>query len=222
MTIRIESKSKFCKLYKADIWGRLFILRKLTRFSRKWQPRQRTRISLGNFTGDLSKRARTYRRRRKRYGKRLAVRQKLLKFYGPLKERHFLKYLKTSRKKKGDIFSVLIKYLENRLDVVLYRSQFMRTIMHSRFNILHNKVWVNDLRINKPSYPVRHSDIITFSRPVSRKKFRVPKSIFGFCPEYLHVNWKTFKVNKYAHPKLDLLNFPFKLKSKRILEFYKT
>ncbi|MBS3064371.1 MAG: 30S ribosomal protein S4 [DPANN group archaeon] len=52
--------------------------------------------------------------------------------------------------------------LERRLQTVIYRKGFARTVKQARQFIVHNKVLVNGRKVNAPSYLVRVDDEIKF------------------------------------------------------------
>lgn len=62
---------------------------------------------------------------------------------------------------KGVTGTNLLQLLERRLDVVVLRMGFARTIMQSRQFVNHGHFMVNDRKVNIPSYLVRPGDVVT-------------------------------------------------------------
>lgn len=222
MTIRIKNKFKFCRLYRNDVWGKIFIRKKITKFTRIRKPRPKTNISIGDFTGIMHKRSKYFRKRRSRYGKRLAIKQKLLKFYGALNQIKFKKYLLKQKKNKRDVFRNVINNIEKRLDVILFRSNLVSSIFDAKALILQRKIVVNNKIINKPSYKLKPEDKILFRDPYRLwRKLKKTKFVWGYCTEHMFINWKTLKINMHSDPSINNLIYPFKLRQRKLLEFFK-
>lgn len=222
MTLRFNTRYKICKLHKTDIWARIFITRKKIKFKNLLKPRQRTYISIGNFKGDLTKRKKSYRKRKTRYGKNLAVKQKLIKYYGGLKEYQFKQYLAKNKKFKKNVLRNTIHNIETRLDVALLRSNLVKSIFDSRFYIVHKKILVNNKIINKPGSIIYPGDIISTETPIRFwRRIKRTRFVWGYSSKHLYVNWKTLKTSLYKIPYITDLIHPFKIKSRKILEFYK-
>ena len=78
-----------------------------------------------------------YRNRRpKDYGIRLTEKQKLRYHYSIL-EKQFRRYIVEASRRKGNTGDVLLQLLESRLDNVLRRSGFVRTIWAARQTVVH-------------------------------------------------------------------------------------
>lgn len=222
MTKRNLKKNKICKLNRADIWGTVYVRKKLTKFSKLKARRPNNRISIGNFKGIIMKRPKNNRRRKTRYGRALKLKQRLINFYGSLKNFQFKQNLLKGRKCKKYTFSSFINKLESRLDILLFRSNFVLTIYEARQLINHKKVLVNQQINSKPSTILNPQDII-YCNTIKKIKTTVKKVpfIFKYCPKYLHINYKTLEIGLYKTPKLKFLSFPFRFKIRRFLELYK-
>ncbi len=69
------------------------------------------------------------RRKKSDYGLTLEEKQKLKAVYGMLSEKQLLRYYQKAVNAKGTTADNLAKYLESRLDVIVYRLKFAPTIL---------------------------------------------------------------------------------------------
>jgi small subunit ribosomal protein S4 len=74
--------------------------------------------------------------------------------YG-LREEQFQRLVERAVKSRGQTGLVLLKFLERRLDNIVYRLGLARTRPQARQFVTHGLVHVNGERINIPSYQVR-------------------------------------------------------------------
>ena len=94
------------------------------------------------------------------YGERLREKQKLAFFYhvSDKQMRRYMAEAKRSRTNTGDKLSEL---LERRLDNVVRRAGFCRTIWQARQVVVHGHILVNGKRVDRPSLQVKPGDKIT-------------------------------------------------------------
>ena len=110
-------------------------------------------------------------RKTSEYGLQLMEKQKVKAYYG-IMERQFLRYVKASQKSQEMTGVALLKALECRLDNLVYRLGFARSIRQARQMVTHRHILINGARVNIPSYGVRVGDEIIL-REASRKNERV-------------------------------------------------
>lgn len=152
-----------------------------------------------NFDFDFNKRPRRkfIRRPRTLYGQFLWKRFKVQFFYN-LSKKDLKKYCNLSYRKRGNVLSIFILYLESRLDLILFRSNISNSVKESSQLILHKNVLVNDKIITKRNYRVKMNDIISFKNTMFIKKNILKKfskfNIFFSVPSYLEVNYKTLNI----------------------------
>lgn len=101
------------------------------------------------------------------YGLQLLEKQKLKAYYGIL-ERQLARYMKFSQMSKGITGEVLLQTLECRLDNLVYRLGFARSIRQARQVVTHGHITLNGKKVNIPSQLVRENDVISL-RQESRK-----------------------------------------------------
>lgn len=102
-------------------------------------------------------------RRRKMtdYGLQLRQKQKLKRTYG-ISEKQMKNYFKKGSRKIGNTGDFIIRYLETRLDNVVYRLGFTPTRAMARQLVSHGHIAVNSKKNNIPSYEVKIGDKISF------------------------------------------------------------
>jgi small subunit ribosomal protein S4 len=93
------------------------------------------------------------------YAIRLCEKQKLRAHYG-VSEKQFRSYMKRAKRAGGNTGDSLLLQLESRLDNVIYRLGFARTIRGARQLVNHGHVDVNARRVDVPSYQVRQGDTV--------------------------------------------------------------
>jgi small subunit ribosomal protein S4 len=107
------------------------------------------------------------RRKESEYAVQLKEKQKAKYTYGLL-ERQFRNVFEKAARKKGVTGENLLKFLEARLDNVVYRLGFARTRRQARQLVAHGHIMVNDRLSNIPSHLLRPGDIVEV-RPKSKQ-----------------------------------------------------
>ena len=117
-------------------------------------------FSTDQFLFEFSKK-KPLRRKISEYSKQLKERRKILLFYGKMSKKSLIQYAKQAKMSKGDFSRNFFSLLEKRLDVVLFRSNFVETLLEARQLILHGHILVNNILIINPKYMVEPADIIS-------------------------------------------------------------
>ncbi len=94
------------------------------------------------------------------YGQQLREKQKVKRIYFVL-EKQFRNYFEKSSRLKGITGENLLFMLEKRLDNVVYRAGFTTSRRQSRQLVNHGHIFVNDKKVDIPSFQVKVGDIIT-------------------------------------------------------------
>jgi len=104
------------------------------------------------------------------YGHQLKEKQKL-KFYYGLRERQFANYVEKAMKKGGaDIADQLIKFLEFRLDNVVFRLGLAKSRSAARQLVSHGQIYINNRKVDIPSLQVKRGDKISIKPQKMAKK----------------------------------------------------
>lgn len=101
------------------------------------------------------------------YSLQLREKQKVKRLYGLL-EKQFSNLMKEASRSKGQSGQVLLQFLENRLDNVVYRSGLAMSRRSARQLVTHGHFMLNGKRIDVPSIQVKPGDEIV-ARDHSKK-----------------------------------------------------
>lgn len=158
-------------------------------------------------------------RRLRDYGVRLNEKQKLRYHYNVL-EKQFRNYVDSAKRKKGNTGEVLLQLLEERLDNVIRRLGWARTIWQSRQIVAHGHVLVNGRKTDRPSYRVKPGDRITLKAGVQNLIRENLESLPGHeVPGWLSFDPSTLTAQVNAVPTHDQV--PFDVNMNLIIEFYR-
>ena len=139
------------------------------------------------------------------YGVQLREKQKLRRMYGVL-ERQFRNYYTKAAGHHGSTGENLLRFLESRLDNVVYRMGFAATRAEARQLVGHKAIEVNGETVNVPSYQCKAGDLVTV-REKSRSQARIAAALaiatqVGL-PEWVEVDDKKFAGTLKALPERD-------------------
>ena len=139
------------------------------------------------------------------YGVQLREKQKLRRMYGVL-ERQFRNYYAKAAGRPGSTGENLLRYLEGRLDNVVYRMGFAVTRAEARQLVSHKAIQVNGDGVNVPSYQCSAGDVIAV-REKSKAQARIAASLamatqVGW-PDWVEVDDKKFTGTLKALPDRD-------------------
>ncbi|MCF8565503.1 30S ribosomal protein S4 [Alicyclobacillus tolerans] len=110
-------------------------------------------------------------RKNSEFGFQLLEKQKLKFIYG-IRERQFHRFYQEATKNKNQLTgSALLQRLETRLDSIVYRLGYARTIHGARQLVVHGHFTVNEKRVDRPSYHVPVGSVIRLTDKA--KKFAV-------------------------------------------------
>ena len=109
------------------------------------------------------------------YALQLREKQKLKQMYGLL-ERQFRNYYQKATRSKGATGLNLLRFLEQRLDNVVYRMGFAATRAEARQLVGHKAILVNGKSVNIPSYSIKVGDVVQV-REKSRNQTRITQAL---------------------------------------------
>ena len=158
-------------------------------------------------------------RRLRDYGIRLNEKQKLRYHYNVL-EKQFRRYLDEASRAKGNTGQVLMITLERRLDNIIRRLGWARTIWAARQIVSHGHVLVNHRKTDRPSYPIKLGDSITLKPSIEKLVRENMESLPGHeVPAWLSFDPSTLTANIVAEPTADQI--PFDVNMNLIVELYR-
>ena len=94
------------------------------------------------------------------YALQLMEKQKIKAYYG-IFEKQFARYFDLAKKSSEMTGVALLKALECRLDNLVYRTGFARSIRQARQMVSHGHVLVNGAKVDIPSYGVKVGEVIS-------------------------------------------------------------
>ncbi len=156
------------------------------------------------------------------YGIQLLAKQKLKGYYGNLTERQFRRVYQKASQMKGDTSQNIIALLERRLDAVVYRMKFARSVFAARQLINHCHVIVNGKMVNIASYLVSEGDVIEV-REKSKQNTVILEAVQSGdrdVPTYMDVDLKALKGTFVNIPKLEDVPYPVVMEPNIVIEYY--
>lgn len=184
---------------------------------------------LGDLPGFTSKKSKSTKRpgqhggtqkKLTQYAIRLEEKQKLRYNYG-LSEKKLMNYIKQAKKVKGATGTILLQFLEMRLDNVIFRLGLAPTIASARQIVSHKHIMVNNACLSIPSYQCQPGDIITIKdAPNSRKLVNtfLESPALSNIPQHLDLDKKLLKAKVLGI--VDREWVALKLNELFVIEFY--
>ena len=204
MTKRATAKHKISRRFGVNLWGR------------DNDPSEKRNFIPGQHGPSIGRRVMSD------FGKQLAAKQTIKGHYGNVSEKQFRNIYKKAIGKKGDTSEQFIGMLESRLDMVVYRLNFVPTIFAARQFVNHKHILVNGKSVNIPSYMLSDGDVIEV-RESSKQIPIVIEAAEGAkrtVPDYLEADLKARKGKSVRKPLIAEVPFPFKAEVNLVIEFY--
>jgi small subunit ribosomal protein S4 len=159
------------------------------------------------------------RRKLSEYALRLLEKQKLRMNYG-LGERQLLNLFVEARAAAGNTSERLVELLERRLDNVVFRAAFTRTIPAARQLINHGHVLVDGERVDIASFRVQRGQVVSI-RERSKALSVIAASLatpLSFPTDWLSIEPENRRATVSALP--DASSVPFAVNMQLVVEFY--
>jgi small subunit ribosomal protein S4 len=153
------------------------------------------------------------------YAKQMQEKQKARFMFG-VTEKKFRKYYAKAEKASGITGQELLKFLERRLDNVLFRAGFAETRRQARQIASHGHCMYNGRRTDVPSVEVKVGDEIQIREKLSKSKLyeTVKATKKANHPKWLEVDYGKLTIKVIALPDKDDLEVM--INSQAIVEFY--
>ena len=135
---------------------------------------------------------RTRKRTESDYAVRLREKQRLRAQYG-LREKQMARAFEEARKDSGLTGEALVEILETRLDALVLRSGFGRTIMQARQAVVHRHILVDGKLVDRPSFKVKPGQTVQIapkmqaSTPYQVAAAGAHRDVLPAVPGYLDV-----------------------------------
>ena len=140
------------------------------------------------------------------YAVRLKEKQRLRAQYN-IREAQMRRYFAEANRLSGLTGEVLVELLEMRLDALVLRSGFARTIAQARQAVVHRHVLVDGKIVDRPSFSVKPGQVIQIKPesqtmvPFQVAAAGVHRDVLPDVPEYLDVNLERLSAKLVARPK---------------------
>jgi small subunit ribosomal protein S4 len=161
------------------------------------------------------------RRKKSDYGLTLEEKQKLKAVYGMLSEKQLIRYYQKAVKAKGTAADNLAKYLESRLDVIVYRLKFAPTIFAAHQLVAHGHVRVNGKKVDIRSFQVQPGMVVSI-----KEKSRDHKQIIAALdsssltvPDYLTLDRENFSGQMLSAPLPEQMPWPIEINLHEVCDF---
>jgi small subunit ribosomal protein S4 len=158
------------------------------------------------------------RRKLTHYAQQLREKQKLRYHYG-VTERQMRTIADHAMHSRENTAAALVRALELRLDNIVFRAGFARTIPAARQIVAHGHVTVNGRKLDIPSAQLRRGDTVEV-RPGGRDAVRAQQAKGETLarPEWLDVDNDALRIRVAALP--DDSAVPFPIEMHLVVEFY--
>jgi small subunit ribosomal protein S4 len=157
------------------------------------------------------------------YAVRLREKQRLRAQYG-LREKQLVRTFGEAKRESGLTGEALVELLEMRLDSLVLRAGFARSIYQARQAVVHRHVLVDGKLVDRPSYRVTPGQIIQI-KPTSQvlTPFQVAaagahRDVLPPLPEYLDVTLERLRAELVRRPKR--AEVPVTVDVQLVVEYY--
>ncbi len=154
------------------------------------------------------------------FGVQLREKQKVKRIYG-LMENQFRNYFSKAASAKGVTGSVLLQFLERRLDNVIFQLGFAASRKEGRQIVSHGLVCVNNGKVNIPSFLVKPGDTVELKvkdKGAEKIKLNIEYSKQRTIPGWLEPDHDHFKGKIARLPEREDISLP--IKEQLIVELY--
>ena len=157
--------------------------------------------------------------RESEYMFQLREKQKARRIYGLL-ERQFRSLYDEASRREGITGENLLRFLELRLDNVVFRAGFSSSRNQARQLVRHGHVQVNGRKVTIPSYRLRKADVVELG-PKAKKMIVVRHNVDTIdraAPAWLDVDKDAMKASVYDVPLRAQIDLP--VREQLIVELY--
>lgn len=159
-------------------------------------------------------------RRKSLYGLQLAEKQKLARYYN-VRDGQLRRYMRMAAGSNRTTPMVLHELLETRLDNVIRRLGWARTIWQARQMVVHGHFLVDGHTVDRPSYRVSTGQKIS----VKQRSAKFVRETSETAEFHLTLDWlvrddEKFEANIARMPSLEDSRIPFEIEYNLIVEYY--
>jgi small subunit ribosomal protein S4 len=160
------------------------------------------------------------RRKMTMFGERLREKQKLCFFYH-VSDGQFRRYMAEASRTKTNTIEKLNELLERRLDNVVRRAGFTRTIWQARQVVVHGHVRVNGSKVDRPSYQVKPGDVVNVREKSKKPVGEMADSVDAgsIVPGWIEAKREELEIKVLRVPAGDEIFRPFETNMQHVVEF---
>lgn len=152
------------------------------------------------------------------YGKQLLEKQRLRAYYGVL-EKQFSNLFKEAKRTGEKPGPTLVKFLERRLDNMVFRMGFASSIRQARQFVSHGHIAVNGKKLDRPSYRLKVNDVLTLTDKGNDVALIKENFEVNFATSYPYISKEeNCKASLIAIPERQ--DIPVQIDDQLIVEFY--
>jgi small subunit ribosomal protein S4 len=160
------------------------------------------------------------RKKKSDYGVQLEEQQKLRASYGMVSRKITVRYYKEAERSKTPTPLAFIRFLECRLDTVVYRLKLAPTIFAAQQMVSHGHILVDGKKVDIRSFQVKPGMIVSIKPksqnvPIIKQSLEQPRSV----PGYLSQEPEKFAGRMEVLPELDQVPFVLPVNVPLICEF---
>ena len=156
-------------------------------------------------------------RRQSEYAEQLLAKQVIRRYYGSL-EKQFRNTFIRAQRMHGNSSLNFLRLLELRLQTVVWRMGYGRSIFQARQLVTHGHVTVNGKPVDIPSYTLKVGDVVSVSEGAGRKIARMNHYEGAPVPAYIEVDVPSYTGKIIALPERE--DFPKFFQEQQVVEFY--
>jgi small subunit ribosomal protein S4 len=157
-------------------------------------------------------------RRQSEYAEQLLAKQVIRRYYGTL-EKQFRNTFGRAQKMHGNSSLNFLRLLELRLQTIVWRLGFARTIFQARQMVTHGHVLVNGKMVDVPSYTLKVGDVVSLVESGAGRKIARANHYEGApVPAYIETDVTNFTGKVIALPERE--DFPKFFQEQQVVEFY--
>lgn len=166
---------------------------------------------------------RTARRKESDYAVRLREKQRLRAQYG-LREKQMTRVFEEARKEQWLTGESFVELLEMRIDALVLRSGFARTILQARQSVLHRHIMVDGQIVDRPSFRVKPGQTIQVKpkavtmEPYMAAAAGAHRDVLPEVPDYIEVSLEKLSTKLVRRPKR--AEIPVTCEVQLVVEFY--
>ncbi len=145
----------------------------------------------------------------------------MLCFFYHISDKQFRRYMVEAGQAKANTIDMLNELLERRLDNVVRRAAFARTIWQARQVVVHGHIRVNGRKVDRPSFQVRPGDEISVKAKSKKAVTAMLESADpgAMVPSWIEVSNDNLTVKIQRLPEPDEIFRPFETNMQHVVEF---